>query len=232
MEASMSENRVTGLTKFLGIAAATVVMLSSTSNAAPIHQAYSISGGTLVGNQSYTDYLGLDFDVNADHIKITDLGFFDSNDDGVQGSGTISVSIYDRTDTSSALATQSFTIGDSGMLMNGFRFKSIPTLVLGSGQYSILAIGFSSDDPNGNENVADIPLITDDGNGALTFVDSRFGTFFPPTTTVNSQFACNNHQEACFAAGSFKYTVPEPGTLALFGLSLAGLAAVRRRKAA
>ena len=55
-------------------------------------QAYSISGGTLDGNQAYTGGLGNDFNV-ASPITITSLGAFDDDGDGIIG--TIDVHIYD-----------------------------------------------------------------------------------------------------------------------------------------
>lgn len=235
----MLEIRAKSVAGALGLAVAAVVSLSGVSHAALIHQAYSIDNPPQSGNQAWTGSLGMDFDVCPEgtcHIKVRQLGFFDSNDDGIMGTSTaITVALYDRTDTSTALASQTFTFGSDGDLMNGYRFKDIETLSLNSGLYTVLAWGFNNDDPNGNQNNAGGPVVLTDGAGLLDFVSTRFsastgdagGTVSPfdPLCTEPSGLG-----PSCFAAGSFKYTVAEPGTLAILGLGLAGLGIARRQK--
>ena len=122
-----------------GIAAAATISISSAGSATTIHQAFSTPTGT-VGNQSYTQHLGQDFRVNADHIKITDIGYFDSGNNGVQGQG-ITVHIYDL-DNNVSLYQDTFTMME-GTPMGGYRFNSLATpLHLAQGLYSVVAIGF------------------------------------------------------------------------------------------
>lgn len=65
-------------------------------------------------------------------------------------------------------------------------------------------------DENGNQNVAGgIPLVTNDGGGLISFVNSRFGggnptTTFPTILTVGT-FPCSGQAEACFGAGTFEF---------------------------
>ncbi len=168
-------------------------------------QAYSISGGTLDGNQGYTGALGNDFDVNSP-IAIISLGVFDDDADGI--SGSIDVHIFDLINPVPPLASKMIT-GAGDPLMGEFRFKDITPLILAPGNYSVVAYGFDGTDENGNENVGDIPLVTDGGGGLISFIDSRFGGADPtvtfPTSMTVGIHACSGQPEACFAAGSFKY---------------------------
>ena len=145
-----------------------------------------------------------------DPITITSLGVFDDNADGI--AGTLRVYIYDLSDTSDPLASQTIS-GSVDLLMGQFRFKDITPLTLDPGRYSVVAYGFGPNDQNANEEVSDIPLVTNDGGGSIVFVDSRFDlddpiTTFPLSTTLGF-FACSGRPQACFGAGSFKYRTSE-----------------------
>lgn len=174
-------------------------------------QAYTINpSAPLVGNQTWTGALGNDFDVNT-AITIESLGVFDSSENGI--SGSITVRIFDLSDLS-VLATA--TISGSGDSLAGqYQFNDITPLTLDPGSYSVVAIGFGATDPNGNENAGDIPHVTDDGAGLVSFVSSRWGnpgvdptTTFPTFQTLTGPpgAACSGQPEACFAAGSFQYS--------------------------
>lgn len=206
-------------------------LLGSGAAKAAVLQAYSFSG-THIGNQTYTGALGNDFTVNK-AINVYALGAFDSSPDGI--TGPIDVHIFNLNDTSTAVVSISIPTADFSQ--GEYKFKSIAPVALLPGNYSVVAFGFSSVDPNSNENVADIPLITNDGGGLISFVDSRFGaqgvdplTTFPSTLTVGN-FPCDGAPQACFAAGTFTYTaIPEPATLALLGAGLFGMGVAARRR--
>jgi len=143
---------------------------------------YQIPAGT-VGNQNFGGSLGMDFDV-AQPITIESLGVFDSGSDGL--ANNITAHLYDRLNTSTAIATIVFTPGDAGTLVDGSRFKPLAspiTLPVGF-QGTIVGEGYSAAESLGNNGVAPIVRNTDDGSGAITFVGGgRFGTagLFPVT---------------------------------------------------
>lgn len=240
IEAGTSRVR-TGRKRIGRIIAASVAALGSvflalqpTSLEAATFQAYSISSATPIpGNQSFTGGLGNDFDVNSP-IAITSLGAFDDLANGI--AGTIDVHVFDLNNLAGPLRSVSIT-GSGDALKGQFRFVDIAPLILGVGNYSVVAFGFGVDD-NANENVgAGIPLATNSGAGLISFVNSRFGNgdplvAFPGTLTVGN-FPCSGSPEACFGAGSFEFTpVPVPAALPLFagGLGLLGLLGWRRRQ--
>src|SRR5438105_2098060 len=88
--------------------------------------AFDVASGT-IGHQAFGGALGLDFDV-VSAIQVTDLGFFDSGSDRINGANTsITVQLYDRNSPAVPVTTQTFTFGNDGTLApgSGFRFKSI-----------------------------------------------------------------------------------------------------------
>src|SRR5258708_1499966 len=80
--------------------------------------AFDAASGT-IGSQNFGGSLGLDFNV-VKTIQVTQLGFFDSGSDGIRGGTTsITVQLFDRSNTVTPIATQTFTFGSDGSLVPG-----------------------------------------------------------------------------------------------------------------
>src|SRR3989344_1670653 len=152
--------------------------------------AYAVPMGT-VGNQCHGGPLGMDFNVTQD-IKITHLGVFDSNQDGLNRA--ITVGVFNRT-TQQLLRFVTFNPGE-GSLIAGSRFKELDTPIIisaATGLFpgSIVAQGYSQQIPSGGceqpeerngNSLGYQPLWTvnngagpNPGTGMITFVgNSRF----------------------------------------------------------
>ncbi|MEM6899904.1 MAG: hypothetical protein AAF583_09045 [Pseudomonadota bacterium] len=145
--------------------------------AAALTVAFDVPAGTM-GNQAFGGVLAMDFDVLSP-ITVRELGAFDSNSDGI--AGAVTVELWRRSGSTGLerLVALGFP-GNGGFLRGGHRFRAIDPLPLTLGQYSIVAYGFSEDDPNGNADgfgsfPGDFPWTLDNGAGALLFTGSRFG---------------------------------------------------------
>ena len=113
-----------------------------------------------IGNQAFEGSLGMDL-VVKDRIRITKLGVFDSEADGLRR--TIRAELWLRDEAGSAyrfdddagierIADMTFTPDDPGVLIESNRFKALPApIVLNPGAYTIVASGYGHDEPNGNE---------------------------------------------------------------------------------
>ncbi len=180
----------------------------------------------MVGNQDFGGPLGMDFTVSSP-IVISSLGVFDDLGNGI--SGSLAAEIWTNSGTPALLASADFTNASPGTLDDGSsRFKTITSLVLNPGNYTIVGRGFSLADQNGNvgANPAAASYI-DDSGGAIQFVgSSRFGNVgdgfpaFPDGGPANRYYA-----------GTFIYDlIPEPATGAfLAGVTVVLLGARRRR---
>ncbi len=210
-------------------AAALALAMGSAQADVPEFTAYTPT--MTVGNQDWTGALGMDFDVNSS-ILVTQVGAFDSGGDGFVG--TIEVGIFNR-DTQTLVAGSFAALSGMNEMMesntNHLRFANVTDFTLAAGHYSIVAVGYSGTEQNGNSYGTGLASTTNTGGGAISFVGtSRYtGTtsLVYPTTIDNSV--------ARYSAGSFKFQaapVPEPEGYAMM---LAGLGALgfmaRRRKA-
>lgn len=171
----IDNNLIVRAGRALGLAAALGLVLATGSVCAATFQAFSFPSDDQPGNQAYTGGLGNDFDVLST-IRVDSLGVFDDDGDGI--SGSLTVGIFDLSDVSSGPLVSATISGSDDLLVGSFRFNDVTPLILGPGNYSVVAFGFGADN-NANENVADIPLVTNDGGGLIDFVNSRFGTGLP-----------------------------------------------------
>lgn len=136
--------------------------------------AYVVNNGT-VGSQTYTGSIGMDFDVSTTPIMVTELGVFDSSQNGL--GGTVNAYIYNRA-TQTSVATLSFTTGSPGTLTAGSRFKSLACpVVLPAGFQGSIVID-SGNELNGNTmGAAATNWSTNTNGGLISFTGSgRYGT--------------------------------------------------------
>ena len=112
------------------------------------------------------------------------------------------------------MATVAFYFYAPGSLVGNYAFKPLVSpLTLPVGSYTISAHGYNNDDLDGNENVGNFIVKTDDGGGLISFVGTgRFdyptdgvpaGGFSPLTTAAQGFPNVTAH---VFAGGSFQYT--------------------------
>jgi len=161
------------------------------------------------GGTSLTGFsLGQDFTVNS-AIKVTQLGVFDSDADGL--SRTLTAELWSRNgDAGLLLATMSFTPGDPGTLVGSSRFKPLAQpLFLQLGDYTIVARGYGAEEPVGHEGFGGPGpefKTLDDGGGAISFVGTgrsglRAGVFpnNPAAGTANY-----------YSAGTFQFDAVSP----------------------
>jgi len=188
-------------------------------------------------SQPWPGNLGLDFTVNAP-IVVTALGAFNGAGDGVVNGGPIQVQIFDQTTGNPVTPLATFTHGagpNAGaydLVPGGYDItQSIADTVLGPGNYTVVAIGFSSQDENGNVNISGPGPTENDGSGLITFTGARYDG----NTSIDEPVSC----VGCvvtnqFDAGTFEFeATPEPGTVGLVALgSLAMLVRLRSRRRA
>ena len=131
--------------------------------------AYQSPAG-LVGNQNFDGPLGMDFDVLCSPIRVTQLGAFDSAQDGMKSE--IRVYLFDRDNPGAPLVGPVAFNGTDGTLVGGSRFKPLdPPVVLPSGFHGcIVAEGYSAAEMVRNSFAPQINPTLDDGGGQIQFV--------------------------------------------------------------
>ncbi len=183
--------------------------------------------------------LGMDFIVNSP-VTVTQLGAFDSTNNGAGFNGPITVGIFSVSNASpggsgTLVGTSVILNGTAGTPVGGSRFVSVTPFTLTPGLYSIVAAGFGlGTDFNGNSQTPGENDIFNADGGNLTLVskggrwnDNSAFAFPNQHTFANSPYG---QSDPVFQAGTF--AVPDGGmTVALLGIGLCGLGLIRRRLA-
>jgi len=185
--------------------------------------------------------VGMDFTVGGTPVTVTQLGAFDSNQDGIVN--TITVGIFNL---SGALIGSSATLTNSspGTLIGLSRFVSVTPFLLPSGTYSIVAAGFTGGDTFSSNTGLGATTSFDSFGGALSLIigggrwnDSIATANMFQLPTENCSSGCSNNvnynqSDPVFQAGTFAVVaaVPDAGlTSMMLGLGVLTMGWMRRR---
>ncbi len=166
---------------------------------------------SVAGNAETSGNLGLDFQVIRP-IWVTDLGVFDSGQDGIQGG--VGVGLWSRT-TGELLVGTTF-VGEAGKIDEGTGSRFIPledALFLSPGDYTIVASGLHGEDLFLHSDRDGGRLGTlDDGDGAIRFEgSSRYDVYGPNRFEEEPHHRLPSMQDVGpvnrWSAGTFKYEV-------------------------
>lgn len=197
-----------------------LVVCASTASAGPAYVVSNITAFELT-NPPFT--LGFQFSTNRD-ITVTDLGFFDSGQDGLGESHAIG--IWNSAGT--LLTSSTVPAGTAGTLVNQFRYVSIAPIVLdGGGLFRIGALYATGVDPVIFPGEA-TDFATDPAVNFLAATFASGNALSDPADTAASLPGYFGPNFLFSTAAS----VPEPATLGLLGLGLLGLGFIRRKRCA
>ena len=183
--------------------------------------------GTL---QGWPGGLGLDFNVNQS-TYVTSLGAFNPTGTGVFNHN-IRVGIFDLAGNMQG-SSVTFTGNTLYSIVPGSydAFQTIAPLLLNPGSYSVVALGYSDDDRNGNiGNGSTPPSLLNDGSGIISFTGG--GRYNSDSVTLQLPNTTDGGPVNRYNAGTFEYTTPEPGTFVLSVGALAFAGEIGRRRAA
>jgi len=146
-------------------------------------------------------------------IKVTQLGMFDSNGDGIQGSAIISIQLYQQNGgklNALLLESVAFDAANSGSLVGGYRFKSLdhPVILL-PGKYLLTANGFDAmnleyNTAKSSANAVVPQVVLNDGGGMIRFLGlyNRLHNGGPVIRTPAKDMGSPTQ----YAAGTFVYS--------------------------
>lgn len=188
----------------------------------------ALSSSRAIGNQTWTEALGMDFDVITP-ITVTQLGAFDSSQDGF--GADVAVGIFDR-GSGTLVGVSALLSGVLNPVVGYQRFADIADFNLGIGQYSIVAVGFGVANPNGNTDFGGSGPGIDTAGGLINFVGkARYNN--SGNTSLALPSIIDGGPVNRYDAGTFQYTavVPEAEgyALALAGIGVVAFAMRRRR---
>jgi uncharacterized protein (TIGR03382 family) len=178
--------------------------------------------------QGWTGGLGMDFNVNQS-TYVTSLGAFNPSGNGLFHHN-IRVGIFDLAGTLQG-SSVTFAANTAYSLVLGSYdvYQDIAPILLNPGSYSVVALGYSSDDPNGNlGNGSSPPSLMNGGGGIISFTGG--GRFNYDSVTLQLPTQSDGGPVNRYNAGTFEFTTPEPGTFVLSVGVLAFAGVIRRRR--
>ncbi|MDE3198775.1 MAG: hypothetical protein KGN84_20675 [Acidobacteriota bacterium] len=163
----------------------------------------------------------MDFTVNT-AIRVDSMGVYNAAGNGVVN-GTLQVAIFLNDGSGNMVAGTHVTFAPGTYLQDLINdgpydvYQSIAPVILQPGNYSVVAVGFSATDPNGNIGFPGGVGAVEDSSGLITYTGSaRYNStqngllVFPQTVDTGP---ANRYD-----AGTFEFSqTPEPGT---FGLAI------------